>query len=418
MTILNSLVHKYGRGRLTIAASVISLLVIAALIHLSFFANSYRYFYSSDSTPFPLVDTPFARSGPGLEIIPPYSPHPDPRTLPLLAWVIIATPSAITKHGDLLTQIACYCLNKGIPFHLEHQVIVDDRHLVSGRHASVAKYLKRYQWVFASDADTLVADSSIDLRHWIDPTSKGSKNVDVIFNDRRNGEVCACAYFVKNSPGGWTFLRRWVAWADNGRHSTDWDNGDLGEMITAGLRRGLPNNRNYTGRITAAEEEGFWEHGGDEQSDGCISKSGEVWGWPEYISIFIGCLKDFLHSYRTEDDRTPFWEVDLWSWTDVLPQTRMRTYKVLSGFNRWGLGEGTSERTWDGVRLPGDFLISGKGLEKFVEADSASCMGGDWRMQPSWSMDEAREVLISEGGVTWWPGCWEGNKYVCKRPHE
>ncbi|KAK8843514.1 hypothetical protein IAR55_007174 [Kwoniella newhampshirensis] len=357
------------------------LLVLVAIVFLPSHIYPYLWFLSArQPNTYPSYYSRFALRGSGLNIIPPYSPHPGPETLPLLAWVIVATPSSIQEHGDLLTQISCYCLLKGIPFHLDHQIIVDDRHLVTGRHANVAKYLKRYQWVFATDADILIADSTKDLRDYIQEGEVGD-GVDVIFNDRRNREVCACAYFLKNSPGGWSFLRRWVAWADGWRHSTNWDNGDLGEMIAAGLIPGPPNNAEYTGRITTLEEEEVLEHPPREKI-GCISKSGEAWGWEEYGSIFVACFEDFVKRYRTADDRIPFWEVNLWSWASVLPPTKMRVYKVLSGFNRWGLGEGTSIRTWDGVRLPGDFLISGKGLEQFVNADGALCSGKDWVIEP------------------------------------
>ena len=309
--------------------------------------------------------------------------------------MIIATPDAIAKYGDLLTVIACYCLQRNIPFFLEHQVFVDDRHFFTARHRSVAKYLRYHQWVFATDADTLLSNSEVDLRQWLDDS------VDVIFNDRLNHEICACVFFVHNSPGGWSFLRRWFAWSDK-RHDINYDNGDLVEMIGAGVEPGAPNNANYTGRITAPEEKDY--------TTGCILPDGSGWGM--YVA-FVACVHQLLIPWRQGDDSQGYWQTSLWNWTDnELPPTELRTYKTMAGFNRIADQDGKL-LPYGHKGLPRDFLISGKHLDKLVPMDAILCTGKPWKLQPQWTEEETRKVVGMEMGMTWYPGCWVDGLNIC-----
>lgn len=72
----------------------------------------------------------------------------------------------------------------------------------------------------------IAVDSTKKITDLLDDTA------DFIIQERPPEEACACFYLVKNSPGGWSFLQRWVAWADKGTR-TNADNGDLQEMIVS-----------------------------------------------------------------------------------------------------------------------------------------------------------------------------------------
>jgi hypothetical protein len=309
----------------------------------------------------------YTQHGPGLHVIPPFDPSIDVSSLPRVAWVIVATPDAIAKYSHQLDQIACYCAKTGIPFHLEHSVFVDDRNFMTARHRSVAKYLRYYQWLMVTDADTIVADSSRDPREWLDDAR------DVIVNDRGNVEICACAFLIRNSPGGWSFLRRWFAWADNGPRF-NYDNGDLNEMTLAGMKPGVPNNENYTGRFIGGSH-------AVNVSGGCVNSADEP-DRDRYIE-FLGCMDERLREPRMGDHRTPYWDATLWAWTEnkALPKVSMRSYKPFAGFLRAAEGKLAAE-PWFNTSVPGDFLFGGKDLHVFIDEDSTLCTGKDWQVQP------------------------------------
>ena len=55
--------------------------------------------------------------------------------------------------------------------------------------------------------------------------------------DRHNGEVCACGFFVRNSPGGRRFIERWMRLSDYTLgQNINWDNGLLLELIAQQVR--------------------------------------------------------------------------------------------------------------------------------------------------------------------------------------
>lgn len=309
----------------------------------------------------------YTQHGPGLDVIPPFDPSIDVLSLPRIAWVIVATPDVIGKYSHQLDQIACYCAKTGIPFHLEHSVFVDDKNFMTARHRSVAKYLRYYQWLMVTDADTIVADSSPDPREWLNNTQ------DVIVNDRGNAEICACAFFIRNSPGGWSFLRRWFAWADNGPRF-NYDNGDLNEMILAGMKRGVPNNEDYTGRFIGGSQAA-------NVSGSCVNSAG-VLERNQYVE-FLSCMDERLRETRMRDHRVPYWDATLWAWTNnkALPKVSLRSYKPFAGFLRPAEGKRKGE-PWLSASVPGDFLFGGKELHVFIDEDSILCTGKDWQVQP------------------------------------
>jgi hypothetical protein len=310
--------------------------------------------------------TVFTQQGQGRQMIPEYDESTDYRALPRLAWVVVATPDALAKTGHNIAQLSCYAARLGIPFYLEHRLMVDDRHFFTARHRSVAKYLRYYQWVFATDADIIVADSEKDVRDYLDDS------LDAILNDLRYNEHCACAYFVRNSPGGWEFLRRWVGWADDG-YNLNSDNGDLIEMISAGLRPGVPNSPDYSGRASVDD---LWKH----KEEGCVNLDHN---WNTYKK-FLSCVQEQLRPWSHADDRVPFYDVKLWDFQSTYPTVMLRTWKRLSGFIRWVQPFEPKYDTypWDLAALPGDMFLHGKQLHGWLNEDSVLCSGADWQNPP------------------------------------
>ena len=126
----------------------------------------------------------FVQSGSGTLLIPSFDDSIDTRQLPRLAWVIVVTPNHQDEYSAVLMATSCYCLRNNIPLFIEHHTMLDDRHFFTARHRSAAKYLRYYQWVLVTDADTMVADSSVDARVFLDDS------VDVIMNDRSAPHPC------------------------------------------------------------------------------------------------------------------------------------------------------------------------------------------------------------------------------------
>lgn len=342
--------------------------------------------------------TRFVQNGPGRDIIPPYDPAVDPSKLPRLAWVVIATPDAIATYGQELSALACYAERVGIPFFIEHHIMVSNRNFMTARHRSVAKHLRYHQWVLATDADVMVANSMHDPREFLDNA------MDVIFNDRDNREVCACAYFVRNSPGGWAFLSRWMSWDDHGDRQNR-DNGDLNEMVSAGLTPGRPNSADYSGRYSPDVPAAPTPEG----ATPCLN---EEYGWPAYQQGLIKCLDTALTVQRYGDDSVPYWDATLWGWAEAvatLPAVAFRSYKAMSGFLRSIEGPSTKGiyAPYLLAGMPGDFLGSGKHLEEYFGAESLFCTGEEWRYPTmQWDMQEARKQM-AHYGFTWWPGCFD-----------
>ena len=120
----------------------------------------------------------FVLRGSGRAIIPPFDASIDTRQLPRLGWVVVATPDAIKKYGNELLSLSCYCLRYNIPLHIEHHMLVDGKPFFVARHRSLAKYLRYYQNVIFTDADSIIVDSTIDVRKWLDD------DVDVVMQDQ------------------------------------------------------------------------------------------------------------------------------------------------------------------------------------------------------------------------------------------
>lgn len=305
-------------------------------------------------------------------MIPAYDETTNYHALPRIAWVVVATPKSLEKYGLNLAQLSCYAARLGVPFYLEHRLMIDDRHFFSARHRSVAKYLRYYQWVFATDADLIVANSTKDIRDYLDDT------VDVMLNQLdRDKEVCACAFFIRNSPGGWEFLRRWLGWSDSGFHQNS-DNGDLIEMIAAGLRPGLPNNEDYSGRAgldTLKKNQGV----------GCVNLENN---WDDY-ERFLDCVQALIEPRFHASDSAVTWDADLWEFLDNYPTATMRTWKPLSGFLRYAepFESWFPHRPWDFAALPGDHFIHGKNLHSWMNEDGVLCSGRDWLTPPAFVHD-------------------------------
>lgn len=215
----------------------LGILAVISLISLAIYplapiskAQVYRHSpipFKGDSTAY----GQYTLQGSGLDLIPAYQPVD--RVLPRLAWVVVATTDAIHEYRDQIMMMSCWASKQGIPFYLEPTILISNKNFMTARHANTAKHLRNYQWVVVTDADFLPVDSSGKLVDWLDDT------VDMIIQQRTDDmtavEVCACMYFVKNSPGGWAFLRRWVAWADDGSRLNA-DNGDLQEILVSRAR--------------------------------------------------------------------------------------------------------------------------------------------------------------------------------------
>lgn len=307
--------------------------------------------------------TEFVQSGPGLEVVPQFDSTIDVSQLQRVAWVVVVTPNVVAEHAQDLAHLSCYCARVGIPLHIEHLVMVTNLTPHTARHRSVAKYLRYYQWIVATDADTVILDSTRDPREFLDDS------VDVIFNDRDNHEIASGAYMIRNSPGGWSFLRRWLAWADEGSRANR-DNGDLLELVAAGMRPGIPNNADGTGRALRADIESNSHPEGT-----CIN------GAHEEYKAFIQCFNEQLSTHRYSDDTVRYWTTELWSWVRTLPPITFRSYKVNSGFfrNAEGLANWFNLKPWYLVAIDGDFLAGGKHLHKHFTPDSVLCSGNEWR---------------------------------------
>jgi len=325
--------------------------------------------YPLDTVPQPHFEserkfTRWTLSGPGKDLITTFDSSIDIARLPRVAWVIVATESEINLYGQQILQIQCYCARAGIAFIFEHFIMVDDRHFLSARHRTTAKYLRFYQWVIVTDADFVVLDSNHDIRKWLDDS------VDMVLTDRENGEICGCGYMVKNSPGGWSFIQRWVSWADHGKARMNQDNGDLIEMVHAGLVAGSPNNEDNSGRLPSPEKTDV----------NCLNHDED---WDLYWEM-NHCVGKRFNKLRGEDDKAMFWSATLWEWETRHPAPKIKVYKPFAG---WLRSAGDSQGEWSGmaekhVGVPGEFMGHGKRLERFLNIDSILCTGKNWHNEP------------------------------------
>lgn len=273
------------------------------------------------------------------------------------------------RYGEVLQHISCYCLLHNIAFYVDYALGMSTGHFFTARHYNIAKYLRRYQWVLVTDGDMMVANSSIKPWKIID---EAPADIDVIFADRGGAEVCSCTYFLRNSPGGWSFLRRWIAWGSE--YNPNADNGDLNELILSGLKPGPPSNTDGTGRISIAEMDVYRQAWSPKQW-ACVNLPTDN----HYAFVFLGCVSRALKHYRTMAPWEPWFDLRLFEWSEALPSFGMRIYKEFSGFSR------NDPEAPSGIfrqRLPEDWLYH---LHKSAQLQNASmqlCTGDEWAYEP------------------------------------
>lgn len=256
-----------------------------------------------------------------------------------------------------------------IPLYIDTSLPMGYGHFFTARAYNVAKYLRRYQWVLVTDGDVLIADSTVKPWKIIDE----AEDVDVIFADRGGNEVCSCTWYLRNSPGGWSFLRRWIAWGEE--MHPNYDNGDLNELIIAGLRPGVPSNEDGTARLKQAEVDPYYELW-DRKDSACLNLSIEG----HYFWVFLACVGRKLRDYRTKEPWQRWYDLNLFEWTDALPSFKMRVYKEFSGFSRNG-PDTYSGQFRDG-RLPEDWLYHLHKDNRIPNASMVLCTGDDWLYEP------------------------------------
>lgn len=216
----------------------------------------------------------------------------------------------------------------------------------------------------------LIANSSVDPRKVV----LESPSADVIFSNREGREVCACSYIVHNSPGGWSFLRRWIAWGQE-LHPNG-DNGDLEEIIVAGLKPGPPSLPDGTGRMTWQELDPLIKQM-DKKEAACINHEDGSNFWGRYAA-FLRCSSHRLRSHRTKEPWSPWFDFDLFTWTDALPPIKMRIYREFSGFTR-SIPDSNVSFT---RHHPGDWLYHGFKSARLQNASMSLCTGDPWVFQP------------------------------------
>jgi hypothetical protein len=224
-----------------------------------------------------------------------------------------------------------------------------------------------------TDGDILIADSTKDPR---DIIAQATDDVDVIFSDRDSGEICACGYLIKNSPGGWSFLRRWISWSGepNG-HNTNWDNGDLNELIFSGIRPGFPANQDGSSRLTRAEIDALIPTLTEEQKD-CSNLDIK----DHYYWVFRRCFIKAMSEYRLTEPWKPWWTIRIFEWSNVLPPTTVRVYREFGGFIRNHPNHFSGHYT---KRIDTDFLYHLHKESKLFNSSMTLCTGEEWQFEPA-----------------------------------
>lgn len=229
----------------------------------------------------------------------------------------------------------------------------------------------QHQWVFATDADMLIADSMADVYRFIDDGDR--YDVDVIVADRSGGEVCACAFFIANRPGGWRFLQRWHRWADGRKAIPNWDNGDLVELFAAGMDAEHPTHT-----------QSGWGRTSDEAIRAALADDSDVPACVNYDTSgnygkFVQCVAQrYFEGPRKADPRARYWDAELFSWSDL--PTRARAYKRFGGLTRENPMR-TDVGTPKGY-MPGDFLYHALKDDTPFDGNAVMCTGEEWRYQP------------------------------------
>lgn len=261
----------------------------------------------------------------------------------------------------------------GIPLYIDWVLHDNDRHFFTARHYNLVKYLRRHQWVMFTDGDILVADSTKDPR---DLVAQASDDVDVILSDRGGAEICACAYIIRNSPGGWSFLRRWIAWSgESDSNNPNWDNGDLNEMVLSGIRPGFPASEDGSKRLSRAQVDALF-HTLSEEEKRCSNLEIN----DHYVWAFLRCFGDAMKPYRSRDLWKPWWTIRIFEWSTVLPPTTIRVYREFGGFTRNDPDHSSGHYA---KRIDTDFLYHLHKDSKIFNSSMTLCTGEEWAFEPA-----------------------------------
>jgi len=154
--------------------------------------------------------------------------YPPKKKLPRLAVVTVAFGTSANNYRGELSAIACYCALHGLPFYVEHVQLQPDRYFSFSKTRAVMKYLPHFEWILYIDNDCVIVNRTRSLEEFIDD------NYDLVLQKRdSNHEVHAAVFFVKNSPYGWYFMRKWIALSDNGE--APFNMGDNAALVVLSL---------------------------------------------------------------------------------------------------------------------------------------------------------------------------------------
>ncbi|BDA48273.1 hypothetical protein COCOBI_11-5330 [Coccomyxa sp. Obi] len=335
--------------------------------------------------------------------------------LPRLAWVVSQSPDRLANWSVALSALNCYCARHGVPLYLETETFINDgRPWLYERLRIVQKYLPHFQWVLHSDLDVLVVSYTVRVTDFLDD------GFDLILQDRippnappttvlGTPELHASAYFVKNSEAGRSFMQHWASSSDNRQwRFYNKDNGELHESILHFL--GAPS---------------------------CVTKQSiDRFGFVHPYVTFLHCFRTQWQRNVTADDaRSPWYEVRSAQGFGI------KVYRQLAGFHRDSHAADPCLVINPACKfLPGDFLLHGKHLQRFISPNLVDCSakGLDAREasgnaasvgdldsrsvsaallhgveQGAWlSLEQARDA-VTWTNLTTYSGCWEGGQNVC-----
>ena len=334
--------------------------------------------------------------------------------LPRLAWVVSQSPEKLSNWSVALSALNCYCALHGIPLYYETETVLkDDRSWFYRRLSNVQKYLPHFQWVLHTDLDVLVANYSVGVTNFLDD------RFDVILNDRvapnlppmylhGTPELHSSAFFVKNSENGLKFMQHWLESSDNGRSVfSNTDNGQLHESILhlMSLESCLGSNvTNDAGVVT-----------------------------PRKYRFYLYCFRNKLRGVKSEvSAESPWYKLE-----SPASGLAIKVYRLLAGFHRDIQGDPCTDISVACRFLPGDFLLHGKTVQKYVSPDLVDCSAGDGssadvgnlvggiertageyllhgREQGSWLSLKAARVAAAAAKLVTYSGCWEEGQNVCQ----
>lgn len=265
-----------------------------------------------------------------------------------IAWVISASVSGIDKYVNEISAINCYGALNNIPIFIEPLVFskASNRDYFQDRLNNVFKYLPHYEWLFVTDADIIVANYSKSLFEYVDINDD---SIDIILQFRDNiHEVWAGNYFIRNSPNGFDFLRRWLNISLNQKEGTiglNSDNGDLLEIL------GQYKSNDFTTRP-------------------CVQYRYSDWEWLTYKLKFINCTLGEWDSLAIATwDRNKY----------AVTYGHIKIYREYLGFARtfrYMTEDGSTACLMEDINcrvLRGDFILHGKELQNYLSVDYIAC---------------------------------------------